>query len=1406
MPPYPAPMRRASPLLLLAVPFLLLACKSPLERAIDSGDRAKIEEALASPEVQAQVPEKGSRWVLRAIEAERPDAVSALLSGGVVKADAEVDGRPLVHHAVDRNESDAAERVLYVLLDQGATAWRADAQGRTALHLALDAHRLKFVRRLLGPFPDIGLFDKDPGRLLVAAATKGDAEVVEFLVSVGAMLEDPALIAAAQPPIQHQLELAHLQFRLKRAIDQGDFEGIKKLGEAATTDQLKALGLTSAHIAVLIHDRTWLGHLIKDPEKLQAVDAQGLGLLHYAAIAGEPRTATLLRKAGLDLEARTKAGRTPLMLAAEKGRVKMVTALLEAGAEKHAEDPQGHSALTLAALGGHPVTVTQLLAKDTVLVRRRFIDQAPTPALKAQLETAHASFLKRWAAATQGARADDVRDVKLGARTLRAVSGFDITPHVVGVLGDDVAPLQSLSAQKPDVFAELRDMKHGRTLLHWAALAGARKSAAWLIEQGFQLDAQEAREDVPDDLWTPLDFALQEGHLDVASLLAERGATEWRSARDAPPGLRSLVPQLERNRKLRDAWRDGLFHRLPDIIKSGPVARGAAGRPGPNDLQWRIIQFDALASLTPEELAAQAPAANSRSPSHLHLAAAMANPVAVNRLLALGVPLSPRDAYGHTPAGLAARAGDLASLRMLLDAGVDVATLGESGGSVMTMLCEPQPESARFLLERGAPAPEPDFWCWPQAVRQAVLDKQDALALSLLEHWKPSGARRFPADVALKAAQLDRVEVLRWLLAQLPAQLQAAEDGTLPAQLLKAAARSGAAGVVALLLERGLPSGSEELLQHALLCALDGRHSQVARLLLDKGAAPLKQHGNLEGAWRDGFLPSEYSKVTPVGLALARGDHAFLEHLATSRPEEWKQLRAAPEHLALAVTGGYLRLVRDYVEAGADARGKGRDGEPLPGLAGSEEVAAYLLERGARLDADPSTLLPDGGLDESTAYRDPTPFDIAVRRGDFGLARYFMKRGARPRVGAVRQYLGQMLVHIDDLLPVGSPRLQALAELLQEPAWTAAQRGELLALVSASRACKAPMILEAALTGLSREDVESLGRPALVNLAPCEDPRALQLLVERGASPHTEDAEGHTVLADAVRAQNLPAVKALLALWVKAAPPGGDVFAYVQLALEKQFPAAGRLLLERVMKDRQPDPAQRDAAFLLALRTEASDVAARLLADGASVQTEGGEGPTPLSLTVVSNWYWVMSLFLELGANDPDGKAFAHLLHQKHWPYAGLLVQRGVVPVETAADHLIQTVPTAPDAYAERDAKLGLLRDLAGEERFVLPEPLLDRMAHLAVTHDDLELTRRVLADGKVAVDAKNELGFTLLHEASEHASLEVVQLLVEQGADVNAEGIECIRPLTWADRRKDPEGPRVVKFLKRQGAEFGDC
>lgn len=80
--------------------------------------------------------------------------------------------------------------------------------------------------------------------------------------------------------------------------------------------------------------------------------------------------------------------------------------------------------------------------------------------------------------------------------------------------------------------------------------------------------------------------------------------------------------------------------------------------------------------------------------------------------------------------------------------------------------------------------------------------------------------------------------------------------------------------------------------------------------------------------------------------------------------------------------------------------------------------------------------------------------------------------------------------------------------------------------------------------------------------------------------------------------------------------------------------------------------------------------------------------------------------------------------------------------------------------------------------------------------------TRKLLDQGGVDVNARDDEGFTPLHFASQRESAEVVRLVLDAGADVNIVSNNGTTPIYNAIRNTSPAGAQIVRLLLEKGAD----
>jgi ankyrin repeat protein len=421
-------------------------------------------------------------------------------------------------------------------------------------------------------------------------------------------------------------------------------------------------------------------------------------------------------------------------------------------------------------------------------------------------------------------------------------------------------------------------------------------------------------------------------------------------------------------------------------------------------------------------------------------------------LLAPAAAARPADA----PLAAAARDGDAAALRALLDAHADVNAAQADGMTALHWAAHRDDlAAAGRLLRAGADA---------------------------------KAANRYGVTPLTLACTNGDAELVRMLLDAGADPNAPLRGGETP---LMIAARTGSPGAVGALLERGARvDATERRGQTALMWAAAEGHAEVVAKLLAAGADPRTP------------LPSGF---TPLAFAVREGHPAVVRLLldagadvnAAMEPKNpgGRAPARGTSPLILAVENGHFALAATLLDAGADPndartgftplhtltwvrkpdRGDDASGDPAPTGSGpltSLDLAERLVRHGAdvnaRLGRDAPGRGPLGG--EGT-----TPFLLAAQRGDVPLMKALLRLGADPKLPNAK----------------GSTPLMAAAGLgCNAPGEEAGTEDEAIEAV----------LLTLSL-GNAIDAVDADGETAMHGAAYKSFPRVVRLLAERGADP-----------------------------------------------------------------------------------------------------------------------------------------------------------------------------------------------------------------------------------------------------------------------------------------------------------------
>ncbi|HJU09145.1 MAG TPA: ankyrin repeat domain-containing protein [Rhodanobacteraceae bacterium] len=272
------------------------------------------------------------------------DALWQLLDAGATPA-----GAGLYARALSRLDDAGHSAFALSLLERGADAFGADAQGRTPLHHAACGALASVLHALLARGTDPNARDRGGATPLHVALDAGrDAlPLARALVAHGADPERAAAngetplglaLARGDSQLEHWLRW-HGWPLPQRPLRAEDLPGAAAAGDADAVSKLLMLGF-------YVNTR----------------DERGASALLRACGAGHIDAAQRLIEAGADIELAAESGATPLSAAISARREAVVNLLLERGAKPDRRLPNDATALMVAAALGFPEIVEALLA------------------------------------------------------------------------------------------------------------------------------------------------------------------------------------------------------------------------------------------------------------------------------------------------------------------------------------------------------------------------------------------------------------------------------------------------------------------------------------------------------------------------------------------------------------------------------------------------------------------------------------------------------------------------------------------------------------------------------------------------------------------------------------------------------------------------------------------------------------------------------------------------------------------------------------------------------------------------------------------------------------------------------------------------------------------------------------
>ncbi|XP_015377737.1 PREDICTED: ankyrin repeat domain-containing protein 17-like isoform X3 [Diuraphis noxia] len=369
------------------------------------------------------------------------------------------------------------------LLTEGRSVHETSEEGESLLSLACSAGYYELAQVLLAMqanVEDRGI--KGDCTPLMEAASSGFVEIVRLLLAHGAVVN--ALSSTGNTPLMYACAGGHVD-TVKELLNYG--ANVEDHNENGHTPLMEAASAGHVPVAKILLEHGAGINTHSNEFKESA--------LTLACYKGHLEMVRFLLAAGADQEHKTDEMHTALMEASMDGHVEVARLLLDSGAQVNMPTDSFESPLTLAACGGHVELALLLIDRGANI--EEVNDEGYTPLMEAARE-GHEDMVS--VLLSKGANINaQTEETQETALTLACCGGFlDVADFLI-----KNGAILELGASTP---------------LMEAAQEGHIDLVRYLLECGADVHAQTTSAD------TALTYACENGHTDVADLLLQFGA------------------------------------------------------------------------------------------------------------------------------------------------------------------------------------------------------------------------------------------------------------------------------------------------------------------------------------------------------------------------------------------------------------------------------------------------------------------------------------------------------------------------------------------------------------------------------------------------------------------------------------------------------------------------------------------------------------------------------------------------------------------------------------------------------------------------------------------------------------------------------------------------------------------